>query len=200
MNQENIGKFIQQLRKEKGLTQMQLAEQLHITDRAVSKWENGRSVPDAGIMLELCSTLGISVNELLSGHRIENKDFLKEADQNLLKHHAKEAMANRNLLSIELVVLVLAILMMSLGAYLYEEVLISGTWILWITFVPGVIAVLLCARIEMKTGYYKCQNCQKTFIPGVVAFLVGPHLGFRRVLKCPYCGKITLCRKVLTED
>lgn len=69
MNQKEIGKFIAKCRKEKNLTQAQLAEKLGITDRAVSKWETGNSMPDSSIMLELCGILGITVNELLSGRK-----------------------------------------------------------------------------------------------------------------------------------
>ncbi len=67
MDQEKIGKFIADCRKEKGLTQLQLAEKLGISNRAVSKWETGKSCPDVSLMLELCSVLEITVNELLSG-------------------------------------------------------------------------------------------------------------------------------------
>ena len=67
MDQIKIGKFITEKRKERGLTQLQLADKLGITDRAVSKWETGRSLPDASIMLELCSILEITVNDLLNG-------------------------------------------------------------------------------------------------------------------------------------
>ena len=70
MDQEKIGKFISLCRKEKNLTQVQLAEKLNITNRAVSKWETGKSCPDVSLMLELCDILGITVNELLSGERI----------------------------------------------------------------------------------------------------------------------------------
>ena len=73
MDQTKIGKFIAECRKKKKLTQMELAEKLNITDRAVSKWENGRAMPDSSIMLELCNLLGITVNELLSGEVIEKK-------------------------------------------------------------------------------------------------------------------------------
>ncbi len=62
MEQEMIGKFISACRKEKGLTQMQLAEKLNITNRAVSKWETGKSMPDVSLMLDLCNILGITVN------------------------------------------------------------------------------------------------------------------------------------------
>ena len=70
MDQVKIGKFIAECRKEKNLTQMQLAEKLNITDRAISKWECGKAMPDTSIMLELCDILGINVNELLCGEKI----------------------------------------------------------------------------------------------------------------------------------
>ena len=79
MNQEAIGKFISTCRKEKGLTQTQLAEKLNITNRAVSKWETGKSVPDAAIMLDLCEILDVSVNGLLSGERIAMENYQKKA-------------------------------------------------------------------------------------------------------------------------
>ena len=71
MDQLKIGKFIAECRKQKCLTQIQLAEKLSITDKAVSKWERGVAMPDTSIMLELCDILGISVNELLSGEKID---------------------------------------------------------------------------------------------------------------------------------
>ena len=85
MNQVEVGKFIAACRKEKQLTQAQLAELLNITDRAVSKWETGKSMPDSSIMLELCQILGITVNELLSGERITEENFDTKADKNLLE-------------------------------------------------------------------------------------------------------------------
>ena len=85
MDQLKIGKFIAECRKKKNLTQMQLAEKLNITDRAVSKWENGRSLPDSSIMLELCSLLDITVNDLLSGEVISVDHYNKELEKNLLE-------------------------------------------------------------------------------------------------------------------
>lgn len=88
MDQTDIGKFIAGCRKEQKLTQAQLAEKLNITDRAVSKWENGKCMPDSAIMLELCDILGITVNELLSGEKIRveknYEEYEKKADENLL--------------------------------------------------------------------------------------------------------------------
>ena len=90
MNQIDIGKFIAACRKERQLTQAQLAEKLNITDRAVSKWETGKSMPDASIMLELCNILGITVNELLSGERIKMEDYSKKVDENLVELKRKD--------------------------------------------------------------------------------------------------------------
>ena len=83
MDQIKIGKFIAECRKKNNLTQMQLAEKLNITDRAISKWENGKGMPDSSIMLDLCNELKISVNELLSGEMIEMNNYKNKADENL---------------------------------------------------------------------------------------------------------------------
>ncbi len=90
MNQAEIGKFIAKCRKEKKLTQAQLAERLSITDRAVSKWETGKSMPDSSIMLELCEILGITVNELLSGEEVDVENYEKKADENLIALKRKD--------------------------------------------------------------------------------------------------------------
>ena len=96
MEQNMIGKFISTCRKEKGFTQMQLAEKLNITNIAVSKWETGKSMPDASIMLELCEILGITVNELLSGERIKMEDYKKKAEENLIELQAKKEKAQKD--------------------------------------------------------------------------------------------------------
>ena len=82
MNQEKIGKFISECRKEKQLTQEQLAVQLGVTSKSISKWENGNCLPNASKYKSLCEILGITVNELFSGERLssetenEAKDYL----------------------------------------------------------------------------------------------------------------------------
>ena len=77
MNYEKTGKLIQELRKEKGLTQMSLADKLGVTDRAVSKWERGKSFPDVSMLRPLAGALGISVSELLDGN-LRSPDRIKQ--------------------------------------------------------------------------------------------------------------------------
>ena len=84
MNQEKIGKFIAEARKEKNMTQQELADKLCVTDRAVSHWENGRRLPDYSLLKELCDILSISINELFAGEKISNENYKEKADENLM--------------------------------------------------------------------------------------------------------------------
>ncbi len=85
MDQEKIGKFIAKLRNEKQMTQQELADKIGVTDRAISKWENGRGMPDLSLIRFLCDELGITINELLSGERINAKDYQIKFEENVLK-------------------------------------------------------------------------------------------------------------------
>lgn len=84
MNQERIGKFIAKCRKEQKLTQEEFAEKLNITYKAVSKWECGKSLPDASIMMDLCTILEINVNDLLSGKKVDKDKYADSAEENLI--------------------------------------------------------------------------------------------------------------------
>ena len=85
MDQVKIGKFILELRKEKGMTQQELASRLGVTDRAVSNWENGRRMPDVSLLKPLADILGISVNELFVGEKIPEEKKLSTSEENLLE-------------------------------------------------------------------------------------------------------------------
>lgn len=156
MDQETIGKFVATCRKEKGLTQKQLAEKLDITDRAVSKWETGKSIPDAALMLDLCKILGISANELLSGERITMENYQKKAEENLveLQQKANNAKKNSNLL-VKSVVLILGVLFMikcGIG---------SGTWY-FVDFISMEFILIPCFLVLLCTGYWR--NFIKAFV------------------------------------
>ncbi|MBO5120537.1 MAG: helix-turn-helix domain-containing protein [Bacilli bacterium] len=84
MNQEKIGKFILKLRKEKNMTQQELADKIGVTDRAISKWENGRGMPDLSLMKPLCDELGITINELISGENLDKKEYKEKSDENII--------------------------------------------------------------------------------------------------------------------
>lgn len=94
MDQIRIGEFIKAMRKEKNLTQQELADKLRVDGKTVSKWECGRGLPEVSLMMPLCEELGISVNELLSGRRIEDEDYRHVAEENLMEM-LKEKKENR---------------------------------------------------------------------------------------------------------
>ena len=84
MSQEKIGKFIAKCRKEKNMTQQELALKLDVTDRAISNWENGRRLPDYSIIERLCNELDITINELFACEKISNKDYKEKSDKNVV--------------------------------------------------------------------------------------------------------------------
>ena len=83
MNQEKIGKFISSLRKEQNLTQEQLAEKLGVSNKSVSRWENGKCLPDVSLYKDLCHILGITLNDFFAGEKIKEEKFKEQADDNL---------------------------------------------------------------------------------------------------------------------
>lgn len=156
MDQQKIWKFIAECRKEKGLTQLQLAEKLHITNRAVSKWETGKSFPDVSLMWELCDLLGITVNELLSGERIQHMEvYQKKAEENLAALQDKQRKAKGIYKRIEKVWLAIAILLLPVHFainYFYpeNEGTRIGPAILLIGLVMFAVYFFLHYKIEIK--------------------------------------------------
>lgn len=156
MNQETIGKFILACRKEKGLTQTQLAEKLNITNRAVSKWETGKSIPDAAIMLDLCKILGISANELLSGERIAMENYQRRAEENLVELQQKANNAQKS--SSFLVKFIILIL----GAALIVKYGIGSLISYFADLVSMEFILIPCLLVLLCTGYW--QDFLKAFV------------------------------------
>ena len=121
MDQIKTGKFIAERRKANNLTQMQLAEKLGITDRAVSKWETGRSMPDASIMLELCEILKITVNDLLSGEVVIMENYNKELENNLLEMIKQKEKSDKKLVYVIIVLISLLIIAVVAGLFIIKS-------------------------------------------------------------------------------
>ena len=202
MDQIKIGKFIQEKRKSKNLTQLELAEKLNITDRAISKWECGKSLPDASIMLELCEILGISVNELLTGEELEMKDYDKQAELNLLELKRQKEASDKRLLNMEIVTGVIGTIFF-VSAILFAALLDLPTWlrivIIAISFVLIFVMCFFLVRIEQVAGYYECKHCHHRYVPTYKQANLAMHMGRTRYMKCPKCGKKSWQKKVLSD-
>ena len=202
MDQVKIGKFIAECRKKKNMTQAILAEKLNITDRAISKWETGKGMPDSSIMPELCNELDISVNELLSGEVIKMENYSQKAEENLLEMKKQKEETDREMLRLEIVIgyistitfLILVFLASFVEMYSAIRILliIGGS----IVFAVGVINAI---KIEQTAGYYECDKCHYKYIPTYKSVLFAMHHGRTRYMKFPKCNKKSWNKKVLTK-
>ena len=202
MNQVKIGKFIAECRKNKNMTQAELAEKLNITDRAISKWETGKGMPDSSIMLDLCNELKISVNELLSGEMIsvENKN---EKQEQLLLDMAKEVEKKNKIIWISMwVIMGVSFTALFAGISISTFLIPEGVWQLVTILGICVVFLIPCfyaLKLEVSVGAYKCKNCGYEIVPTYSEALWAMHRGFTRHLRCPKCNKRTWCKKIIKK-
>ena len=202
MDQIKIGKFIAECRKKNNLTQMKLAEKLNITDRAVSKWENGKAMPDSSIMLELCSELNINVNDLLCGEKISKDAYNKQLEQNIIDMIKQKEASDKRLLTMEIVMGVLISIVFfalifiasfaEIKSWLRITLIITG-------FIPFIIMLPFAIRIEQTAGYYECQICHNKYIPTFSSVLWSMHINRTRYMKCPKCNKRSWQKKIISK-
>ena len=202
MDQIKIGKFIAECRKKNNLTQMQLAEKLNITDRAISKWENGKAMPDSSIMLDLCNELKISVNELLSGEVIKMEDYREQAEENLLKMKKEKEEKDKQLLNLEVVIgyissitfliLIFVASFVEMPSWLRLALIVFGA----VVFSVGVSKAI---KIEQTAGYYECNKCHHKYVPEYSSVFWAMHMGRTRYMKCPKCNEKSWQKKVISK-
>lgn len=203
MDQVKIGKFIAACRKKNGLTQMQLAEKLNLTDRAVSKWETGKAMPDTSIMLELCEILKISVNDLLSGEVVSMENYNEQLESNLLEMARQKEAADKRLLFLEYLIggmgLAVFLTLVMLAALVQME-----DWMRIVLIVIGTVPFLICTffalRIEQVAGYYQCAKCGHRYVPAYRSVFFAMHMGRTRYMKCPKCNGRSWQKKVLSKE
>ena len=202
MDQLKIGKFIADCRKRKNLTQMQLAEKLGITDKAVSKWERGVAMPDTSIMLELCDILSISVNELLSGEKIDMENNNQKTEQLLLDMAKELEKKNKTIWNAMWIIMTVSILGLIGGLAIIAFFMPEGPWMLVAIISLCVVFFIPCfyaLKLEVSVGAYKCKNCGYEIVPTYKQALNAMHKGTTRYLKCPKCNKRTWCKKVIKK-
>ena len=200
MDQEKIGRFIKEKRKAKKLTQSDLAEKLNITDRAISKWENGNCLPDAGTMPELCKILNISINDLFSGEIVDMKDNEKKLEEHLLEMAKLKEQKDKQLLDLEYVIGYTASITFFILIFIASFVEMEN-WLRILLIVAGSVIFAFgvgnAVKIEQVAGYYECSDCHHKYVPTYQSVLWAQHMGRTRKMKCPNCGKKTWNKKVL---
>ena len=202
MNQIKIGEFISSQRKMKNLTQAALAEKLGITDRAVSKWERGKGLPDVSLMLDLCEIFGITVNELLSGEEISMENSNQKNEQLLLDMAKELEQKNKTIWSSMWAIMIVSMTALFAGIMISAFLIPEGVWQL--VTILGICIVFLvpcfyALKLEVSVGAYKCKECGHEIVPTYSDALWAMHRGFTRHLMCPKCNKRTWCKKILKK-
>ena len=204
MDQVKIGKFISDERKAKGYTQKQLSELLEISDKTISKWECGNGFPEASLLLPLCNELEITVNELLTGERISQQNYMKKAEENMVNMiREKEENKQKILLTTMIgVISTITFVTLLLVVCFYTDVIILPIKIVLMMIAISVFGVGLYVAMwgDMKIGYFKCRNCNELFTPTFMQYNMGMHIVSIRYLKCPHCKTRTWCKKVMTKE
>lgn len=202
MDQVKTGQFIKACRKEKALTQREVAEKLNISEKTVSKWETGNGLPEVSLMLPLCELLEISVNELLSGERLDEKKYFEKAEQNIMSLIQEKAEAKKKL--IIAFITGFAMLAAGLTIILLAGLLEMQTWLKIVLMIVGFVIICIGVGIacvlERDAGVYECKHCGERFVPTMKAYLFAPHMPTSRKLKCPKCGKKSYCKKRLSKS
>lgn len=202
MDQIKIGRFIKQKRKEKGMTQSKLAEKLGVTDRAISKWENGNCMPDSGIIADLCKILNVTINDLFSGEVVDMKDNEKKLEENLLEITKLKQDREKQLMNLEIFIGILATMVFLICAFVASFVNIENIYkilLVVLGLILFLVGCIICLRIEQTVGYYECKRCHYRYIPTYSNILYAMHIGRTRYMKCPKCHKYSWNRKVISR-
>lgn len=202
MDQIKIGKFISSKRKEKNITQSELAEKLNITDRAISKWENGVCLPDASTMPDLCKILDITINDLFSGKVVDMKENENQLEENLLEMVRLKEQRDKELLVMEIFIGVM-ISMIMVTCILIASLVSMQDWLrvilIMIGIIPFAIGIFYAIRIEQIAGYYECEHCHYKYVPTYKNVLFANHINRTRKMKCPKCHRKAWHKKVITK-
>ena len=202
MNQIKIGKFIAACRKQVNLTQMQLAEKLGITDKAVSKWERGIAMPDTSIMLELCDILHISVNELLCGEKISMENNNQKNEELMLAMAKELEQKSKTVWTSMWAIMIVSMTALLAGIFTVAFLVPEGPLMAVLMIAICVVFLIPCfyaVKLEVSVGAYKCKKCGTEIVPTYKEAMMAMHRGFTRHLMCPTCGKRSWCKKVLKK-
>ncbi len=204
MDQVLIGKFIAAERKQKGVTQRQLADELGISDKTISKWETGKGFPEISLLLPLCEHLNITVNELLSAERLSDNEYKQKAEENMVNMiKEKEAnIKNMRLSAITGLIATVTFVTLIILSAVYGEVLPMTAKVIMITLACGVFVVGLYVAMqgERTIGYYKCPKCGDYFTPSFWEYTKGMHFITTRRLRCPHCNQKIWAKKVMSKE
>lgn len=184
MNQEKVGKFIAMCRKEKNMTQSDLAEKLGVTDKSIGNWENGRNMPDLSLFKPLCDVLGITINELLSGEKLKKEKYQEKFEENIINtidYSTKRINIIRNNLGI--VLLALGILISFLAMTMFRS---ESSWGSIYSVFGCMISMIGVAKLTKKLKYTKrLIICLSYFVLYLIALFLIDYISVVSLRQLP---------------
>lgn len=201
MDQIKTGKFIAEERKAKHYTQRELADKLGISDKTVSKWERGNGFPEVSLLLPLCEELGVTVNELLSGKRLQEIDYKQKAEENMMDLVKQAQESKKKILLSALVagLVIIAAVPLFLVAGAFEMAPWLRALLMGLGMVIIIIGIGIACVLDREAGAFECPACKERFVPDMKSYVMAPHTFTKRKLTCPKCGTAKYCKHVLTK-
>ena len=201
MDYNKIGELISRERKAKKLTQAKLAEKLFVSEKTVSKWENGKGIPDTESLPKLCKILDISINELLQGKRQDTSND-SSTDELLLDMAKGLSQKDKIIWQNMLIIMIVSMIAFFVGIVVVAIFMPEGVWQLVAIIVLLLLFLVPCfyaLKLEVSAGVYKCKNCGGDIVPTYTQAVMAMHMGTTRYLKCPHCNKKTWCKKEIKK-
>ncbi|HIS17107.1 MAG TPA: helix-turn-helix transcriptional regulator [Candidatus Coprovivens excrementavium] len=184
MNQEKIGKFIALCRKEKKMTQSDLAEKLGVTEKSISNWENGRNMPELSLFKPLCQELDISLNDLMSGERVVEKEYQEKLEENIINtiDYTNKKIENRNNF-IGLLLIILGTLISITAVAIFPS---ESSWGSIYSVFGAIISLIGVSKFTKKLSYPKRLLCNfSCFLIFIAILMTIDYLGVINIHQAP---------------
>lgn len=152
-------------------------------------------------MLPLCEELDISVNELLAGERVSEDEYRKKAEENMV-NLVKESQESKKKMILSAMIAGFGIVA-GMPLFVISGSLVMETWLRFILMGIGMVVIIgsiaIACILDRDAGAFECPVCHERFVPGMWAYIMGPHTLTKRKLHCPKCGSTKYCKHVLTK-
>lgn len=184
MNQEKIGKFIAECRRQRKLTQSELGEKLGVTEKSISNWENGRNMPDLSLFKPLCEELNISLNDLMSGEKVKGKDYRDKLEENIINtiDYSNKKIESRNVF-IGLLLIVFGVLISITAVGIFPS---ESSWGSIYSVFGGIISLIGVSRFTKRLTYGKRLICNfGYFLIFILLLMMIDYIGVINIHQAP---------------
>ena len=184
MDQEKIGKFIAECRKKRKMTQSELGEKLGVTEKSISNWENGRNMPDLSLFKPLCEELNISLNDLLSGEKVKEKEYREKLEENIINtiDYSNKKIESRNIF-IGLILIVFGVLISITAVGIFPS---ESSWGSIYSVFGGIISLIGVSRFTKRLTYGKRLICNfGYFLIFILLLMMIDYIGVINIHQAP---------------